>query len=229
MPRGGSIGFCPAAGRKPTRARGDPLLQALEAADLIDAVRRRQELEQPAAFDERLLALADARPVGDRQRVVRRRPRGPARVPPRRARGPSGPRPDPSTSSGERATSNGAGCPASMRRIVWGTRSRSSSDPGRSNSKRTVISSSSGFPGSVGPTSTIVRAEPSNSCAASRSVRSVAGFSRCACGSLSSQTPSSGRRADVPQRDAEVRRLRLVGGVAGGEPGGGAPGRTRAG
>jgi len=44
--------------------------------------------------------------------------------------------------------------------------------------------------GRSGPTSTMVRGEPANSCAVSLSARSAAAFSRWACGSFRSQTPS---------------------------------------
>ncbi len=51
-------------------ARRDPLLELLEAPDLIQTLGRRHELEEPASLDERLFRLADARTVGGRQRVV---------------------------------------------------------------------------------------------------------------------------------------------------------------
>ena len=68
--------------------------------------------------------------------------------------------------------------------------------------------------------------EPANSCAVSRSVRSVVGFSRCACGSFRIQTPS-GRGSDLDQAQGrrEIDGLRLIHGMARREPARGAPRR----
>ncbi len=51
-------------------ARRDPLLQLLEAADLVEPLRRGNELEQPAALDQDLLGLPDPGPVLRGQRLV---------------------------------------------------------------------------------------------------------------------------------------------------------------
>ena len=95
----------------------------------------------------------------------------------------------PSASARESAT-RADGFSRGRRRTTRVSRSRSASAPGSANSKRTAMSASSGFSGIAGPTITIVRADPANSCAVSLRSRRVAGGSRCAIGSLSRKVPS---------------------------------------
>jgi hypothetical protein len=82
------------------------------------------------------------------------------------------------SASGRESESFAVGLSCGMRRMTRASRSRSSSGPGSANSKRTAMSESSAFSGIAGPTRTIVRAEPANSCADTRSRRRVPAASR---------------------------------------------------
>ena len=158
MPRGGSSGFSPGRGRKPARRVAIHFLKPLEAADPVHAppapagirgVRRPRRAsscsrESPAGRPP----SARCRPRRAGERAFGLEEREALQVRDQtfdvvRARGP---------------TSTAGLLPRHDAAIVWRTRSRSSSGPGRSKSKRTSqISSSSGRAASDGPTRTIVR------------------------------------------------------------------------
>ena len=188
MPRGGSIGFAPGGGRNPTLldcthflSRASPPTESRPRG--VGKNSRSPPLSTSVFLLSRMLGRSAAVSASSSTIALASARSASKSVRPWRSVA------SPSSSAGESGARAPGCCRASLR-IVSRTRALSSSGPGSANSNRMPSSSNSGRAGREGPTSTSVRAECANSCAVSRSVRSVVGFSRCACGSLRIQTPS---------------------------------------